>query len=173
MSRSPTSLDSTTRLRIESIRSSDVAARRFRAAGLWRQSGAISDLFRWRDATPDARRSRPTGAMRGRPGSAMPNTPVVSSGSRARCTLGVRPGHPEHGVRLCEQRRRGAQLRARGCALHPAPADADRGAGQRPAVLFVGASMVLLDSWSGEWGLQVLTEAAPPRSWRRRASSTR
>jgi cyclohexanecarboxylate-CoA ligase len=41
-------------LRIESIRSSEVAARRFRAAGFWRDSGGISDLRRWRDATPDA-----------------------------------------------------------------------------------------------------------------------
>ena len=37
-----------------SIRSFDLAARRFRTAGVWRHSGPISDLCRWRDATPDA-----------------------------------------------------------------------------------------------------------------------
>jgi acyl-coenzyme A synthetase/AMP-(fatty) acid ligase len=30
------------------------SARRFRTAAVWRHSGPISDLCRWRDATPDA-----------------------------------------------------------------------------------------------------------------------
>jgi cyclohexanecarboxylate-CoA ligase len=37
-----------------SIRPPDSAARKFRAAGVWRDSGQISDLRRWRDETPDA-----------------------------------------------------------------------------------------------------------------------
>ena len=41
-------------MRVESVQSSDGAARRFRDAGFWRDSGSISDLCRWRDATPDA-----------------------------------------------------------------------------------------------------------------------
>jgi cyclohexanecarboxylate-CoA ligase len=36
------------------IRPSGVAARSFRAAGVWRDEGLISDLCRWRDETPDA-----------------------------------------------------------------------------------------------------------------------
>lgn len=36
------------------IRPSRAAARRFRAAGVWRDSGQISDLRRWRDQTPKA-----------------------------------------------------------------------------------------------------------------------
>ncbi|WP_433559096.1 AMP-binding protein [Pseudonocardia xinjiangensis] len=41
-------------MRIDSIRPPDLAARRFRGAGFWRDSGPISDLCRWRDATPGA-----------------------------------------------------------------------------------------------------------------------
>jgi len=36
------------------IRPSDAAARRFRAAGVWRDSGQMTELRRWRDETPDA-----------------------------------------------------------------------------------------------------------------------
>jgi len=36
------------------IRASDTAARRFRAEGVWRDSGQMSDLRRWRDRTPQA-----------------------------------------------------------------------------------------------------------------------
>jgi non-ribosomal peptide synthetase component E (peptide arylation enzyme) len=36
------------------IRPGEAAARRFRAAGVWQDSGQISDLRRWRDRTPQA-----------------------------------------------------------------------------------------------------------------------
>ena len=36
------------------IRPAEAAAQRFRAAGVWRDSGLMSDLRRWRDRTPQA-----------------------------------------------------------------------------------------------------------------------
>ena len=36
------------------IRPSDAAARKFRSTGVWRDSGQISELRRWRDETPHA-----------------------------------------------------------------------------------------------------------------------
>ena len=78
----------------------------------------------------------------------------------------------EHDVRLCEQRGRVHPFGPEDVRFTPHPLMHNEGQDNALAVLFVGASMVLLDSWSGERGLQVLTKAAPPRSWPRRASST-
>src|SRR3954447_12057620 len=106
------------------------------------------------------RRSRPTGTMRGRPGSAMPITPVVSSGSRAPRTSWVYGRDTQKTMYALRSALgevhdfRSDDVRFTSHPLMHIVAQDDA-----LAVLFVGASMVLLDSWSGERGLRVLSDS--------------
>src|ERR1700755_2237401 len=75
------------------IRASDTAARRFRAEGVWRDSGQMSDLRRWRDRIPQATAIRAYQADGG--GTGLPYVELAGWVERfagALYQLGVRPG---------------------------------------------------------------------------------